>query len=91
MDQQHLIVKGFVDFSRKEVVLFRPNKAETIVVPFSFFMRAKTKPDFNDMSIIDYGNTVKFGECEAESSTILYACEPAYKAYVDSNRIKNAR
>lgn len=62
-----------VDKETKTILFYRGNGQE-IVVDFDEFKPSGTgiEPDFNQVSIIDYGHTVKLGEYEAASMAILY-------------------
>jgi hypothetical protein len=83
--QMHLFVVGFVDYVRGEVALFQTG-GKVICAPLSMFMFSpKCQPDFEQFSIIDCGNTLKFGNYEAASSAVLYELDPDYKAYADAN------
>ena|ERR1022692_4154153 len=89
--QSKVFVIGFVDFMAQEVVLMKINNQE-IDVPFEFFETSGngSKPDFDDISIIDFGYTIAFGKkYEASSHAILYAFEPGYKLACDANKMAN--
>ncbi len=88
--QRHLFIAGFVDFSLREVVLYRVDESE-IVAPFALFRSNKKgpMPEFDKFSIIDHGQTIKLGDYEASSSSILYDLDAEYKKFCDTNRMIN--
>jgi hypothetical protein len=89
-EQRRLFVAGFVDFSLGELVLYRADESE-IVAPLHMFKptKAGVVPDFEKFELIDHGLTVKLGEYEASSSSILYDIDSEYKAFCDTNRMIN--
>ena len=83
-EKKNLFVSGYVDFTLKQVVLFR-GYGVGVSVPFDMFVPdAKYSPDFEQFELIDYGQTVKLGEYEASTRSILYKLDPEYKAFCDS-------
>lgn len=68
--KRYLVVAGYSDFTRQQLVLFREGGA-CIRIPFDAFKPSGTcSPDFSKLSIIDYGNTVKLGEYEVNTYSI---------------------
>lgn len=64
--RNHLVIGGYVNTDQHEVVLWTGNLVR-FVVPFFEFEPSGDgiAPDFEDFSVIDYGNTLKFGDYEA--------------------------
>jgi len=75
-----LFIAGVVDLQSQTVALTRGNM-KTMTVPFSIFKPSGTgiAPDFNQLSIADYGHTVRLGEYEAAADAILYEGDPEYR------------
>lgn len=64
-----------------ETIVFHRGNFETLVVPFDFF-RAKgsrPRPNFNDCTIIDCGQTVRLGTYEAATDAILYELDADFR------------
>jgi hypothetical protein len=54
---------------------------KTITVPWSLFKPSANgaQPDFNRLSLTDYGHTLQLGDYEADADTILYEADPEYR------------
>jgi hypothetical protein len=80
-EKRNLFVSGLVVLSRQEIVLLRGDGDE-IIAPFNMFVPSGTgcAPDFTQLEIIDYGHTVKLGEYEASTHSILMDLDPDYKS-----------
>lgn len=63
--------------SETNEIKFLTGDNREVVVPFSLFKISGdgTKPDFSDVSIIDYGQTVKLGVYEASVEAVLSEVE----------------
>jgi hypothetical protein len=69
--KRHCVVAGYSDFLHQQLVLFRGD-SQTVIVPFAKFEPSGTcSPDFNELEIIDYGNTIRLGEYEADVLTVI--------------------
>ncbi|MGE3637374.1 MAG: helix-turn-helix domain-containing protein [Pirellulales bacterium] len=79
-NREDLFIGGSVDKDSQTVNLWR-GTLDSIVVPFSAFPVSGdgTAPDFDDFEVIDYGQTIRFGEYEAASDAILYEYDPKYR------------
>lgn len=87
-DKRRLITAGYADFTLQHLVLFRGD-GTSVIAPFKMFVpNLKTSPDFEALDIIDFGHTVKLGEYEASTRSILIDLDPEYKDYCGSIRIK---
>lgn len=74
-NRESLVIGGYANTDQCEVVLWT-GKLKRFVVPFFEFETSGTglEPDFENFSVIDYGQTLKFGEYEAtvESLEMYY-------------------
>lgn len=88
--QRKVFVTGFVDFKVQEVVLIKMDNSE-IDVPFEWFKPTSlgVEPDFDNLSIIDFGYSIKLGQYEASSHAILYQFEIEYKEAIEANKMAN--
>lgn len=87
-EKANYIVAGYVNFESAQVVLYRGD-GFTLEVDMDMFSSAVTQPDFNQFAIIDYGQTLQFGEFEASTDYVLYNTDPQYKLKADANRLTN--
>jgi hypothetical protein len=90
VEKRKLFVAGYADFDLKQLILFRGN-GTSVIAPFSIFKPSGTglAPDFTNLEIIDWGQTVKLGEYEASTTGILYDLDPAFKAEANGNKLFN--
>lgn len=69
--KRYLVVAGYSDFLRRQLVLFRPD-GRMVIAPFDMFQPSGTSnPNFYDLEIIDYGNTIKLGKYEADAGAVM--------------------
>lgn len=69
--KRYLIVAGYSDFLRQQLVLFRAD-GKSVIAPFDMFKPSGTSnPNFYELEIIDYGNTIKLGEYEACAGAVM--------------------
>lgn len=69
--KRYLVVAGYSDFLRHQLVLFRPD-GKRVIASFDMFKPSGTSyPNFYELEIIDYGNTIKLGKYEASAGAIL--------------------
>ena len=75
-----LFIAGVADIQSETLALTRGN-LRTISAPFSMFTPSGkgARPNFSQLSITDYGHTVRLGEYEASSDAILYELDPDYR------------
>ena len=61
-----------------------------LTVPFSAFEKSGdgTRPDFNELSVIDCGQTVQLGDYEAAVDAILYEYDPEYRRRITKQRLR---
>jgi len=89
IEKQKYIIAGYVDFTCQTVILFRGD-GFGLRVPFETFTpNAKCAPNFEELSIIDYGLTVKLGEYEASGHGLLIDYDPDYRSYCNLFNIKD--
>jgi hypothetical protein len=73
-----------------DVMLLYLGTLERVPVPLDFFRPSGTgkKPEFGKFSVIDSGQTLKFGDYEATVDAVLYDRDPAYRKRAKANRIR---
>lgn len=79
-DPSKLAIAAGVDKDLGALVLYLGNR-ERLTAPLSSFGRSGdgTEPDFDDLAIIDCGQTIRFGTYEAAVEAILYENDPAFR------------
>ncbi len=87
-----LFIAGVADMESQTLALTRGNM-KTITVPFSIFKPPGTgvQPDFAQLSLIDYGHTVRLGDYEASSDAILYEVDPEYRRKAKKKLLADAQ
>lgn len=69
--KRYLVIAGYSDYLRQQLVLFRSD-GKCITVSFDELKPSGTSsPDFDKLSIVDYGHTVKLGEYEVNTYSII--------------------
>lgn len=88
----NLLIGGFVNEATQTITLWRGN-LKSLTVPFSAFEKSveATRPDFNEFSVTDCGQTVKLGGCEATVEAILYEYDPEYRRALTKKRLQEDR
>jgi len=88
----NLFIGGFVNKSAKTITFWRGN-LESLTVPFSDFEKSSDgrAPDFNALSMMDCGQTVKMGKYEAAVDAILYERDAAYRRTIAKRRMQEDR
>jgi hypothetical protein len=78
-----------VDHEDQAVILYRGN-LEQVVEPFASFPERPhyPKPDFTDVEVTDYGQTLRLGDYEAATSAILYGVDADYRRRYKANLIE---
>jgi Helix-turn-helix domain len=86
-DRKDRFIGGIVDHGSRTVTLWRGN-LESVTVPFDAFPATANgiRPDFNGFSVIDYGQTLKFGAYESDSRPILYEYAPDFRRRIKQTR-----
>lgn len=79
-------VAAYADFDNKQVVLCRGDGTNIMVSFVLFEPNATAIPDFTDISIGDYGQTVRLGSYEASARSILLAVDWQFRAECESNK-----
>ncbi|NLE39318.1 MAG: helix-turn-helix domain-containing protein [Pirellulaceae bacterium] len=90
--RDYLFIGGSVDHASETITLWRGN-LEPITVRFSAFPKAGdgTVPDFGRFRLTDCGQTIKLGDYEASTDSILYEYDAEYRREVRRNREKNEK
>lgn len=75
-----LFIAGVVQKEAEVLILFSGD-LEPLLVPLSWFAGGERspEPDFEHLSLEDYGHTVRFGEFEAAADAILYEFDPEFR------------
>lgn len=83
------ILQAVVDFDDEVVLLLRGN-LERLAVPFEWFLELDPKhvPDFENVRIEDYGQTLELGEHDVAIDAILYEFDPEYRARLHERSLK---
>ena len=78
-ERGRLIIGGMIDPDAERVFFLRGD-GKTLIAHFNWFTpNPKYKPDFNNLEIIDYGQTIKLGTYEVAARTILLDLDPDYE------------
>jgi Helix-turn-helix len=91
-DRSDLLIGGEVD-QEGGMVLFYRGDFSPLLVPLSAFPQSGdgTKPDFRRFTIEDSGQSVRFGEYEASTESILYEFDAGYRKRHRKNLIKTEK
>jgi hypothetical protein len=89
-DATDRFIAGAVDSVSRTVALVRGDRS-TVLVPFSYFHPAGdgAKPDFKQLALNDYGNTIRLGDYEASADGILYEHDADYRRRAGKARRDN--
>ena len=84
---EELLIGGTVDRGSEIVTLWRGN-LDALIVPFSAFPVSGDgiRPDFDDFSVIDSGQTIRFGEYEAAAEAVFYEYDSDYRRRKNKER-----
>jgi DNA-binding XRE family transcriptional regulator len=78
-ERRDVFIGGVVNLDLGTLVLARGN-LERVVVPLSMFRPSgRAKPVFKTFELIDYGNTLRFGNYEATADVVLWEVDPVYR------------
>ncbi len=85
--RRDLCIGGTVLAAQGVVVLIRGD-LEALTVPLGQFgpTPLTVVPDFSDFEIADFGQTLRFGLCEAAFDAVLYQCDPDYRRRLKAQR-----
>lgn len=86
--RDELLIGGFVDEASRTMTLWRGN-LDRVTVPFSDFRKSGkgTAPNFSKFAVTDSGQTVRLGDYEASTESILYEHDPDYRKQVKARLI----
>ena len=83
---QDLIIGGWANIDRELLVLVRGD-LRTVLAPFSMFEETThARPNFRKLVFEDHGHTVRLGNFEASSDSILYDLDPDYRRRLSAQR-----
>ena len=87
-----LFIGGSVDQGTETVTFWRGD-LKPLTVPFSAFEKSGdgTRPDFSRFTVIDSGQTVRFGDYEAAVDALLYEYDPEYRRRISKRRLQEDR
>jgi hypothetical protein len=79
-NRDELFIGGAFDRNGKVIVLYR-GSVEPLIVPLEWFRNTGDvdRPIPGKLEIVDFGQTVKFGDFEAAADAILYDFDSAYR------------
>lgn len=88
----HLAIGGSINLDLKLLVLTRGDLS-TIAIPLSAFHKSGDgiEPDFKKFSVVDGGQTLKFGEYEASVDSVLYEFDAEYRRDLKAQRALSDR
>jgi len=91
-NKQDLFIGGTLDTENGTLTLWRGDLS-SLTVPLDAFEPSgkAARPDFNAFSIADYGHTIKFGDYEAASDSLLYEFDPRYRRRKAKERLASER
>lgn len=89
-NRRDLLIGCLVDRDSKTVILWRGD-LEPLTVPFAAFPKSADgiKPNFASAAVVDYGQTLQFGEYEAAADAILYEFDADYRRRIKKERAKS--
>lgn len=87
-DRRDRFIGGTVDEDSKTITLWRGN-FESITVPFDAFGPTANgvRPDFKRFSVLDYGQTLKFGEYESDAAPVFYEYAADFRKRLKQKRL----
>jgi DNA-binding Xre family transcriptional regulator len=91
-DPSDLFIGGTMNYATETITFWRGN-LKPLTVPFSAFTASGdgTEPDFEAVSVIDCGQTIRLGEYEAAVDAILYEYDSPYRRRIAKQRIREDR
>lgn len=91
-NRRDLFIGGTAD-SDSETITFWRGDLDSLIVPFSAFPTSGDGivPDFGDIAVIDYGQSVRMGPYEAAVGAILYEYDPEYRRRKTKERLRSER
>ena len=86
----HLVIGGSVNECLETLVLTRGD-LRSLAVPLNMFKESGDgiKPNFAKFSIVDHGQTLKFGDYEASVDSVLYEFDLEYRKYLKAKRTQS--
>jgi DNA-binding Xre family transcriptional regulator len=86
-NRDDLFLGASVDPATRTITLWRGN-LDSLTVPFSAFETSGDglKPDFEHISVRDFGQTIRLGTYEAAAEALLYEYDPDYRRRIAKQR-----
>ena len=92
VNRANLFIGGFVNRATGAITFWR-GSLESLTIPFSSFAKSGdgTAPDFDSLTVVDFGQTVRLGDYEAAVDAILYEHDPEYRRAISKKRLQQDR
>lgn len=86
----HLVIGGSVN-ERLETLVLTRGDLRSLAVPLNMFKESGDgiKPNFAKFSIVDHGQTLKFGDYEASVDSVLHEFDMEYRKYLKAKRTQS--
>ena len=90
-ERRNVFLGGSLNIPLGAAVLVRGD-FEQLLVPLTLFRPSgKSAPDFTCFAVTDFGHTLKFGDYEATSDSVLWTTDPEYRARAKANERFHAK
>jgi hypothetical protein len=91
-DRADLFIGAAVARADAAVILYRGN-LEPLVVPLSWFREPAEgpRPDFSDVAVTDFGQTIRLGDYEAATDAILYEFDDDHRRRAKKRQLETDR
>ncbi|MCE9545605.1 MAG: helix-turn-helix domain-containing protein [Planctomycetia bacterium] len=89
-NREDLLIGGFVNAATQTITFWRGN-FDSLTVPLATFRKSGdgTEPNFESVSVIDCGQTVRLGKYEAAVDAILYEHDTEYRRRRHKQRLRD--
>lgn len=89
-NRRNLVIGGVVDVQSGMLTLARGD-LQMLTVPLSIFLpptkaTRNAEPDFARFEVADFGQTIRFGDYETSTHSMLYQFDPEYRREVNKKR-----
>jgi DNA-binding XRE family transcriptional regulator len=89
--RRDVFIGGHIDRSLGAALLVR-GTFEQLLVPLTLFRPSgKSRPDFKRFELSDYGHTLRFGDYEATTDSVLWDMDPHYRARIKARERCSAK
>ncbi len=91
-ERNTLIIGGVADPATKTITVYRGDLTR-ITVPFSIFKPTSSGncPNFDELSVIDYGHAIRLGRYESSADAIFYDGDPVFRKKLKDRRREEDR